>query len=108
MDLERRISPRNPPSYTALEVDDLRITRVHFREGYLFCLLSDGNMVCVPITISGVLVTAPLRARYQWKIAEDGKSVLWSTQAMGVVTERVGLADILEHPDARVSLLRPG
>ena len=107
MDLERRISARNPPSYTLPELDDLRITRVHFRDRYMFCLLSDGNITCVPLTISTVLVAAPHRARYQWKIADDGKSVLWYTQGMGVVTERIGLADILAHPEARVSLLRP-
>ena len=108
MDLERRISARNPPSYTLSELDELRIIRVHFRDRYMFCLLSDGNMVCVPLTISRLLVTAPHRARYQWKAADDGKAIVWYTQGMGVVTERIALADILAHPEARVSLLRSG
>src|SRR5688572_11695598 len=77
MDLERRISARNPPTYTPPELDDLRIARVHFRDRYMFCLLSDGNMVCVPLTISALLVAAPQRSRYQWKIADDGKAILW-------------------------------
>jgi hypothetical protein len=106
MDLERRISARNPPTYTPPELDDLRIARVHFRDRYMFCLLSDGNMVCVPLTISALLVAAPQRSRYQWKISDDGKAILWYTQGMGVVTERIGLPDILAHPEARVSLLR--
>ena len=90
MDLERRISARNPPSYSPPEIDDLRITRVHFRERYLFCSLSDGNMVCVPLTISPELVAAPLQTCYQWKMAEDGKALLWYTRGMGLVTARVG------------------
>jgi hypothetical protein len=76
MDFERRISARNPPTYTPAELDQLRITRIHFRERYLFCLLSDGNMVCVPLAISAVLLAAPQQARYQGKI-EDGKAILW-------------------------------
>jgi hypothetical protein len=108
MDVERRISARNPPSYTLSELRELRIDRVHFRDRYMFCLLSDGNMVCVPLTISAVLVAGPQRVRYQWKIADDGQAVAWYTQGMGVVTERLGLTDILAHPEARVTLLRSG
>ena len=103
MDIERRISARNAPSYSPGELEDLRVTRVHFRERYLFCLLSDGNMLCVPLTISSVLVAASPQARYQWKIADDGKAVLWFTKGMGVVSERLTLADILGHPDARIT-----
>jgi hypothetical protein len=105
MGIERRISARNPPSYTPPELSELRITRVHFREAYIFCLLSDGNMVCVPLTISSVLAAAPQQVRYQWTIADDGKAVLW-TKGMGVVTERLQLTDILAHPDARITILR--
>src|SRR5688572_5113584 len=82
MDVERRISARNPPSYTLSELRELRIDRVHFRDRYMFCLLSDGNMVCVPLTISAVLVAGPQRVRYQWKIADDGQAVVWYTQGM--------------------------
>lgn len=107
MDFERRISARNPPTYTAAELDQLRITRVHFREHYLFCLLSDGNMVCVPLAISAVLLAASQQARYQWTIVEDGKAILW-TKGMGIVSERLALGDILAHADARITLLRGG
>jgi hypothetical protein len=105
MGIERRISARNPPSYTPQDLSELRITRVHFREAYIFCLLSDGNMVCVPITISSALAAAPQQVRYQWTIADDGKEVLW-TKGMGMVTERLRLADILAHPEARITVLR--
>jgi hypothetical protein len=107
MDFERRISARNPPTYTPAELDGLRITRVHFRERYLFCLLSDGNMVCVPLAISAVLLAASQQARYQWKIVEDGKAILW-TKGMGVVSERLALTDILAHADARITVLGDG
>jgi hypothetical protein len=56
--IERRISKRQAPNYSSEELNGLRISRVHFREQYLFCLLSDGNMVCVPLAISPVLAAA--------------------------------------------------
>jgi hypothetical protein len=102
---ERRVSARHLPTYQAAELKDLQITRVHFREQYLFCLLGDGNMVCVPLTISPVLEAAPQQARYQWKISDDGKAVLWYTKGMGVATERLAATDILSHPDARITAL---
>jgi hypothetical protein len=83
MGIERRISTRNPPNYTPPDLTELRITRVHFREAYLFCLLSDGNMVCVPLTISSVLAAAPRQVRYQWTIGDDGKEVLWTKGRSG-------------------------
>jgi hypothetical protein len=104
--LERRISARQPPNYGPAELADLRIAQVHFRQDYLFCLLSDGNMLCVPLTISSVLLAAPQQVRYQWKIADDGTAVLWCTKGMGVMTERLALENILAHPDARISTLR--
>ncbi len=62
-------------------------------------------MVCVPITISSALAAAPLQARYQWKIADDGKTVVWSITGMGIVTESLTLAGILAHPEARLTRL---
>jgi hypothetical protein len=104
--LERRISARHRPSYSATELNELRITRVHFREQYLFCLLADGNVLCVPLTISSELMAAPQKVRYQWKIENDGKALVWYTKGMGIVTERLRLADILAHPEARISTPR--
>lgn len=63
--------------------------------------------MCPAEDLTGV-VAAPQQARYQWKMAEDGKAVLWYTKGMGLVTARLGLADILAHPDARISLLGGG
>ena len=103
--LERRISERQPPTYHPTELGELRITQVHFRGPYLLCLLSDGNRVCVPLSISSALGAAPQQVRYQWKIADDGKAVLWHTKGMGVVAERFSLADILAHPEARITAL---
>lgn len=63
---DRRSSPRHSPRYTPEQISNLRITRVHFREEYLFCLLSDGNMVCVPLDIAPRV--APSDVRYNWQI----------------------------------------
>ena len=103
--IERRISERQAPSYSNTELNNLRISRVHFREQYLFCLLSDGNMVCVPVAISSVLAAAEYQARYQWEIEDDGKAVIWRTKGMGVTTERLTLWNILSHPEARITVL---
>lgn len=104
---ERRVSERRPPSYTPEEASTLRITRVHFREDFLFCLLSDGNMVCVPLAISPALVAAPRKLRYQWKIDADGRAVIWYTKGMGIPTARLELTAILRHPEAQMTEL-PG
>jgi hypothetical protein len=87
-------------------MDRLRISRVHFREPFLFCLLSDGSVVCVPLTISTFLQTAPKAVRYRWQIKDDGRTVVWHTRAMGVATERVELKQILAHPEAQISASR--
>jgi hypothetical protein len=102
---ERRSSPRRPPRYTPQEVDALRITRVHLREDFLFCLLSDGNMLCVPLSIAPQVLRAPEQQRYLWQITGDGKSISWSTRAMGVRTETLSLERILAHPEAHVTEL---
>jgi hypothetical protein len=102
---ERRSSARTPPRYTPQEIDRLRITRVHFREDFLFCLLSDSNVVCVPLTILPYLLNAPGSARYRWQIKEDGRVVVWHTRAMGVASERLELKQILGHPEAQISEL---
>ena len=41
---DRRSSERQKPAYTPKEIQELQVTRVHFREDFLFCLLSDGSM----------------------------------------------------------------
>jgi hypothetical protein len=102
---DRRSSPRQPPSYTPEQIDGLRITRLHFREDYLFCVLSDGNILCVPLTISPDLTAAPKKVRYQWRIVEDGKVVIWPTRAMGARTERLSLQSLLNHPEAQITEL---
>jgi hypothetical protein len=103
--IERRLSERQAPNYGSEELNRLRISRVHFREQFLFCLLSDGNMVCVPLTISSVLAAAEQQARYQWEIADEGKAVIWRTKGMGVTTERLTVWNILSHPEARITVL---
>ena len=100
---DRRSSPRRPPQYTAAEIDRLRIERVHFREDYLFGLLSDGNVVCVPGVISPFLAKASAAARYRWQIRADGKAVVWYTQAMGAAQETLELRQILAHPQAQIT-----
>ena len=103
--IERRISKRQAPSYRREELNGLRISRVHFRDQYLFCLVSDGNMVCVPVAISPVLAAAEYKARYQWEIEEDGKAIIWRTKGMGLTTERLTLRNILSHSQARITVL---
>jgi hypothetical protein len=101
--MERRSSERHEPSYTADEIASLRITRVQFRQDYIFCLLSDGKMLCVPLAISPALEAAPRQARYQWQIIADGKAAVWHTKGtVGVPTERLDLGSILTHPEAYI------
>jgi hypothetical protein len=102
---DRRSSPRRPPRYTPGDIHRLQIARVHFREDFLFCLLSDGNVVCVPVSISPFLRKAPKGARYRWQIEEDGKALVWHTRAMGVAKEKLELAKILAHPEAQITEL---
>jgi hypothetical protein len=102
---DRRRSPRGSPRYTFAEIDELRIIRIHFREKFLFCLLSDGNMVCVPLAISPALDRAPHSVRYKWQLADDGKGVVWYLGAVGLPTERLNLASILSHPDVQITEL---
>jgi hypothetical protein len=100
---DRRSSPRRAPSYTPNEIDDLRIATVHFREDFMFCLLSDGNRLCVPLTISSRLQAAPQQTRYQWQVADNGKAIVWYMRTMGLPTEHITLVDILAHPEAQIT-----
>ena len=102
---DRRRSPRGTPRYTPAELDELRIIRVHFRDDFLFCLLSDGNMVCVPLAISPALDRAPQNVRYKWQLAEDGKGVVWYLGAVGLPTEHLSLARIMSHPEVQITEL---
>jgi hypothetical protein len=104
---ERRSSERRPPSYTPEEINNLRITRVHFREDFLFCLLSDANVLCVPLTISPAVLAAPRKLRYQWQVTADGRAVVWHTKGMGVTTIHLDLTAILTHPESEITEL-PG
>ena len=102
---DRRRSSRGRPRYTPAEVDELRIARVHFRDEFLFCLLSDGNMVCVPVAISTVLNKAPQSERYKWQLADEGQAVVWYLGAVGLPTEHLSLARILSHPEVQITEL---
>jgi hypothetical protein len=105
--MERRGSERRPPSFTAQEIAGLRITRVHLRQNYIFFLLSDGNILCVPLAISPALEGAPGDARYQWEIIAGGKTVVWHTRGtVGIPTERLDLPSLLAHPKAYVTQSR--
>ena len=97
---------RRPSRYTRAELQELRISRVHARDPYLFCLLSDRNMVRVPLTIAPGLAGPLAGVRASWEVLGDGKSVVWdSGEARARVTGRVSLARILAHPDARMIVL---
>jgi len=69
--------PCHKPAYTPEEVQALRITRVNVQEDMLYCVLSDGKLLWVPLGVSPALAEAPMRARYQWRISGDGKAIVW-------------------------------
>ena len=97
---DRRERPRRRPTYTRLEIEGLRILRVFLHGDFLICLLSDRNTLFVPLRISPVVASAPLQIRYQWQIAERGKSLVWSR---GMLEERLRLPAMLAYPGAEIS-----
>src|SRR4051794_26394645 len=97
---DRRVSLRRSPRYTPEEISELRIVQVHFREQYIFCLLSDGHTACVPLSISRMLESAPERMRYNWQIMEEGRTVGWYSGRVGLVFERLSVEQIVTHPEA--------
>jgi hypothetical protein len=88
--------------YDPEEIRTLRIVRVHFVESLMLCLLSDGKVLCVPLTISPRLVAARPNGLYQYQIGDDGREVTWSFEG---VSETLTLRDMLEHPKAEIRLL---
>ena len=103
-DEDRRLSLRSPPTYTPEEINDLSIVRVHFRGGYLVALLSNGNMLCVPLSVSPALEDSP-HLRYQWKINQGGKEVVWYRRGMGIRSAHLDLWNLLAHPEAQITQL---
>lgn len=104
-DKERRASERRRPNYTPAETRELRITRVHFRDSMMFCLLSDGTMVCVPLTISRRLAVARADMRYKWSIVDDGRAIVWRAGTVGLEVEQLTAEEIVSHPEAQISEL---
>jgi hypothetical protein len=105
--LDRQTSTRHRPGYTPDEIDTLRITRVHVRQDHIFCLLSDGNMLSVPLRIVPALRAAPDRIRDQWQVTADGQSVVWHSGETGNrYIPRLHLARILRHPQAYIAVSR--
>jgi hypothetical protein len=96
---------RKTSRYTRTQLQELRISRVHFRDQYLFCLLSDGNMVRVPLAIAPSLAAPRYGARSRWQLIGDGKALIWYGGASGTTTERLSLTQILAHPDAQITAL---
>jgi hypothetical protein len=103
---DRRASPRGSPSYTPEEISELRIERVHFRDQYIFCLLSNGSMVCVPLSISRML--EPERMRYNFQLKDEGRTVAWYSGPVGLVIARLSVEEIVLHPEAQVTELPGG
>lgn len=83
-----------------MDVERLRILRVFLHGDFLICLLSDRDTLFVPLRISPVVASAPLQTRYQWQIAERGKSLVWSR---GLVEERLRLPAMLAYPGVEIS-----
>jgi DNA-binding response OmpR family regulator len=97
---------RRASRYTRAELQELRISRVHARDQYLFCLLSDQNMVRVPLSVAPGLAGPLPGETANWRVLGDGKSVVWyAGEARAMAIERVSLAQIFAHPDARIMAL---
>jgi DNA-binding response OmpR family regulator len=102
---ERRRSPRRRSYYTRVQLSELRISRVHSHGEYLFCLLSDGNIVRVPLGITPSLARAATGLGVRsWQLVSDGKAVVWYGGTLGATTERLSLTQILAHPDAQITV----
>jgi len=99
---ERRRGPRHPPNYTADEIASLRIVKCQLRRNFLFCQLSDGNLLCTPLAVSPSLAEAPPWALYQWQVVEEGEAILWNT---GILCEHLDLPGLLAQPEALISEL---
>jgi len=97
---DRRGRPRRRPSYSEAEVASLRIFRVFLHGEFLICDLSDRNTVYVPLRISPVVAASPLRTRYQWQIADEGRALMWTR---GMVEERLRLPAMLAFPGSEIS-----
>jgi hypothetical protein len=62
-------------------------------------------MVRVPLGIAPALAAPVNGVRARWQLPGDGKALIWDAGARGVATERLSLAQILAHPDARITVL---
>jgi len=96
------IGPCHKPAYTPAEIQSLRITRVNVQEDVLYCVLSDGKLLCVPVGVSPALAEAPMRARYQWRISGDGKAIVWYGDEL---KEYLSLRSLLAHLESDTASL---
>jgi hypothetical protein len=94
-----------PPAYSEKEIQALRINQVHFLAEHFLFLLSDGRVLCVPLSIRPDLESAPQEQRYQWQLIGEGRAVVWHTDTL---QEHVSLRALLEQPEARVGNLPDG
>ena len=94
-----------PPTYSEKEIQALRIKQVHFLAEHFLFLLSDGRVLCVPLSIRPDLESAPQEQRYQWQLIGEGRAVVWHTDTL---QEHVSLRGLLEYPEARVGELPDG
>lgn len=99
---ERRRKPRHRPVYTTAEIRTLSIHRVLLAGDCLYCLLSDGKALWVPLRISPVVAGSTLHTRYQWQIAEKGKALVWTR---GNLEERLRLPAMLAFPGSEISTM---
>ena len=95
----------SPPSYSEKEIQSLRIKQVHFLSDHILLLLSDGRVLCVPLSICPPLEAASNEQRYQWQLIGEGRSIVWQT---GELQAHLSLRCLLEHPEAKVGDLPEG
>jgi hypothetical protein len=62
-------------------------------------------MVRVPIKIAPALAAPPHGVGARWQLHGDGKALVWYAGGRGLTTERLSLAQILEHPEAQITAL---
>lgn len=89
-----------PPIYSEKEIQRLRLERLHFLGGHLLFLLSDGKVLCVPLSVCPPLEAAPAEQLERWQLIGEGRSVVWQVEGL---YEHLSLRGLLEHPEAKVA-----
>jgi len=77
----------------------LRIVRAHIRGECVYSLLSDGRLLRVPMSVAPGVADAPHNARYQWRVVDEGRAMVWG---VGANETRVTVDQMMSHPGAEI------